>query len=99
LSSLVFAATSPSTKRQFEIPFLRAFFFAFAMESALFSMPQTWRAERAKKSVIGPTPISWAIAGSDVEMTVESICSMKRATARIIVTMRFMRDALGVVTA
>src|SRR5215217_2942168 len=35
------------------------------------------------------------MAGSDVEMTVESICSMKRATARIIGTMRFMRGGPG----
>ena len=37
----------------------------------------------ASFSVIGPTPRSAAIAGSEVAMTVESICSMKSATARM----------------
>ncbi len=37
----------------------------------------------ASLSAMGEVPISAAIAGSDVAMTVESICSMKSATARM----------------
>jgi hypothetical protein len=37
----------------------------------------------ASFSEIGSAPISAAIAGSDVAITVESICSMNRATARM----------------
>ncbi len=45
---------------------------------------------RASFSVIGPTPRSAAIAGRAVAITVESICSMKSATARMRGTMRFI---------
>lgn len=43
----------------------------------------------ASFSVIGLVPISAAIAGSDVAMTVESICSMNSATARMSGMVRF----------
>jgi len=39
---------------------------------------------------MGPTLRSLAIAGSAVAITVESICSMKRATARISGMILFM---------
>ena len=45
----------------------------------------------ASLSAIGELPISAAIAGSDVEMTVESIISMNRATARMSGVTRFTR--------
>ncbi|MNE61350.1 hypothetical protein D3C80_1565580 [compost metagenome] len=45
---------------------------------------------RASLSVIGPTFKSWAMVGRAVAMTVESICSMNSATARMSGMMRFM---------
>jgi hypothetical protein len=47
---------------------------------------------QASLSEIGLVPISVAIAGSAVAMTVESICSMKRATARTSGIERFKGD-------
>jgi len=43
----------------------------------------------ASLSVSGLVPMSAAIAGSEVAMTVESMFSMNRATATISGTMRF----------
>jgi len=37
--------------------------------------------------------MSWAIAGSDVAITVESMFSMNRATARISGMIRFTRES------
>src|SRR5713226_3843414 len=49
----------------------------------------------ASFSVSGLVPISAAIAGSEVAMTVESMFSMNRATATISGTMRFADMGLG----